>query len=74
MKFWAGVILFFGIGVSIALAVAFPRMDRGSSVVGTIGLGSCVGAYGAWFVFYVALNAFKRFRGLGQSAKRGPGS
>ena len=62
-KFWAGVILFFGIGATIALAVAFRLIERGSSVVGAIALGSCVGGYGAWLVFYVVLNALKRFRG-----------
>lgn len=69
VKVWAGVILFFGIGAAIALAIAFRLIEGGGSVLGAIAIGSCAGGYGAWFVFYVVLNALKRFRGLRRSTR-----
>ena len=55
-KVWTGVILYFGIGVAIALVVAYRLLDRGSSTAGAIAFGACAGGYGAWFVFYIVFN------------------
>jgi hypothetical protein len=66
---WAGVTLFFGIGVAIALAVAYRLLDRGSSIIGAIAVGACAGSYGAWFVFYLVLNALKLIRDRRRSAR-----
>lgn len=69
MKAWACVILFFGIGFSLGLAVALAIVEGGGSTLGAIACGSFVGAFGAWLVPWVALTVFKRFRGRRQSAK-----
>lgn len=52
VKFWAGVILFFGISVAIAGTLAFVHVRNGGSVLGGIAMGSYVGGFGAWFVFF----------------------
>ncbi len=58
-KVWTGVILFFGIAVSIAVWVAFRLLDRSSSMAGAIILGAIAGGFGACFVFYIVYNARK---------------
>jgi len=63
------VILFFGIGVAIALVIACRLLDRGSSMSGAIAFGACFGGYGAWFVFCIAFHAIKRVKELWRSAK-----
>jgi hypothetical protein len=63
MKVWASVIVFFGIGVSLGLAVALAIVEGGGSTLGAVAGGSFVGGFGAWFVPYVASAIFKRFRG-----------
>jgi hypothetical protein len=55
-KTWAVVLLFFGIGVGIALLVAFAYVRRGGSPLAAIAAGAFCGGYGAYSVFYVALN------------------
>lgn len=52
VEFWAGVILFFGIGVAIAGSLAFVHVRNGGSVLGGIAMGSFAGGYGASFVFF----------------------
>jgi hypothetical protein len=58
-KAWAGVTLFFGVGVAIALTVTYGLLHRGSSVACAVPSGACAGGFGAWFVFYVVLNTMK---------------
>ena len=61
-KFIGWVIVFFTIGVVIAIAIAFPLLDRGESFFLAIGLGAGVGGYGAWFAFFIGrflLNAIR---------------
>lgn len=52
-KFLGWVIVFFAIGVVIAMAIAYPLLDRGESVFLAIGLGAAVGGCGAWFAFFI---------------------
>lgn len=69
VKVWAGVILFFGIGVAIALVVALRLLESGGSMTGAVAFGACAGGYGAWFTFCIFLNAIKWVKGLWRSAK-----
>jgi hypothetical protein len=62
MKFWIGVILFFGLGVSIGLSVASVMLADGSSVFSAVALGACAGGYVTTFAFFVLLNLTRRFR------------
>jgi hypothetical protein len=61
-KVLAGLILFFGMGVSIALTVAYELIERGSSRVEAMAFGACAGGFGAWFVFYIALRTINWLR------------
>ena len=58
-RFRLGVLLFFFLGVTIALGVADAMMLRGVRAMAAVAAGSCVGAYGAWTVFGVALNIIR---------------
>jgi len=51
MKFWIGVVLFFGIGVGIGNLVARVYIKDGTSVAAAILLGAGAGAFGATFAF-----------------------
>jgi hypothetical protein len=70
LQFWTGFVLFFAIGVVVALATAFRIIDRGGSVVAAVTTGSMVGGYTAWFMFFVTLNAIKQIRTWRQSSKK----
>jgi hypothetical protein len=73
VKVWAGVILFFGVGAAIALVVAFQMIGRGSSIAFAITMGAFAGGLGAWFVFYIVLNALKTIDRLRPRAGHGGG-
>ena len=54
MRVWAGVSLFFCVGVAIGLAVAKALVEQPGfdiSFAGALGIGAMVGGYGAWLVF-----------------------
>jgi hypothetical protein len=63
LRLWGGLILFFGVGVAIALAVASRMIDRGESAARAVAIGAFAGACGAWVVFFAILNTVKRIRG-----------
>ena len=59
--------MFFGVGVGIALLVAFAHVRRGGSPVAAVAVGAFCGGYGAWFVFYIVLNLLHWLRKRGRS-------
>lgn len=62
VKLWAGVILFFAIGVAIALGVTSRIINQGGSLAAAIAVGAGAGGMGAWLVFYVVLNTLKTIK------------
>ena len=64
IRVWAGVLLFFGIGVAIAIAITLAAISRGDSPFVAIFAGALAGGCGAWFVFFVLFNMLKQIRVL----------
>jgi len=62
LKVWAGVILFFGIGVAIALVTGMALLRRGETLIGAIIFGSIAGGYGAWLVFFIGYRVMRAMR------------
>jgi hypothetical protein len=65
-KVWIGIILFFGVGAGIGLAVALHYIRLGTSVGAAIFVGSGAGGVGAWLVFATSVNAYRRLRRSGR--------
>jgi hypothetical protein len=57
------IVIFFGTGVSIALAVSVPMIENGWSLFAAMTAGASSGGYGAWLVFYIVLNLLPLSRG-----------
>jgi hypothetical protein len=64
IRVWAGVTLFFGIGVALAIVITLAAISRGDSQFVAIFAGALAGGCGAWFVFFVVLNMLKQIRAL----------
>jgi len=54
IRFWIGIITFFGAAVLIGLVVSYIAIRRGEPIPLAIFMGSVAGAVGAWLIFFVA--------------------
>jgi hypothetical protein len=64
-KVWVYILLFFGVGAAIGLAVALYSIRLGTSVRTAIFIGSGAGGFGAWLVFAVFIKAYRAIRRSG---------
>jgi hypothetical protein len=72
MKVWAGVTLFFGVGITIGLSVAETLLRQPSftgGFAGAVGIGAMAGGYGAWLVFAIAFRVVRLLRGPAKNAE-----
>jgi|GEM_PF-5894652 len=65
MRVWAGVGLFFGVGVAMGLSVSATLAEQAGffgDMVGAVGIGASAGVFGAWLVFAIAIRVAHRIR------------